>query len=133
MGLNGALAEQEEEPMTDSTTQTPVLDLLARMSTDSLDASLDGAAGEIGIDAEKVRGVLAAVAPIVGTARVASAQKPCCRPRGGGRGRGARGGTQPVGRRAERCPWAGPNPSPIGGGGPSPMSAARSPCHGHEA
>ena len=31
------------------------------------------AASEVGIDAEKVRGVLAAVAPIVGTARVASA------------------------------------------------------------
>ena len=31
------------------------------------------AASEIGIDAEQVRGVLAAVAPIVGTARVASA------------------------------------------------------------
>jgi hypothetical protein len=32
-----------------------------------------GAASEIGIDAEQVRGVLAAVAPIVGTARVTSA------------------------------------------------------------
>jgi hypothetical protein len=32
-----------------------------------------GAAGEVGLDAEQVRGVLAAVAPIVGTARVASA------------------------------------------------------------
>ena len=32
-----------------------------------------GAASEIGIDAEQVRGVLAAIAPIVGTARVASA------------------------------------------------------------
>ena len=31
------------------------------------------AATEIGIDAEQVRGVLAAIAPIVGTARVASA------------------------------------------------------------
>jgi alkylhydroperoxidase/carboxymuconolactone decarboxylase family protein YurZ len=31
------------------------------------------AASEIGIDAEQVRGVLAAVAPIVGTTRVASA------------------------------------------------------------
>ena len=31
------------------------------------------AAGEVGLDAESVRGVLAAVAPIVGTARVASA------------------------------------------------------------
>ena len=32
-----------------------------------------GAASEMGIDAEQVRGVLAAIAPIVGTARVASA------------------------------------------------------------
>ena len=31
------------------------------------------AAGEVGIGAEQVRGVLAAIAPIVGTARVASA------------------------------------------------------------
>ncbi len=31
------------------------------------------AASEIGIDAEQVRGVLAAIAPIVGTARIASA------------------------------------------------------------
>ena len=30
-------------------------------------------AGEVGVDAEQVRGVLAAIAPIVGTARVASA------------------------------------------------------------
>ena len=32
-----------------------------------------GAASELGIDPEQIRGVLAAVAPIVGTARVASA------------------------------------------------------------
>ena len=32
-----------------------------------------GAASEIGIDVEQVRGVLAAIAPIVGTARIASA------------------------------------------------------------
>ena len=32
-----------------------------------------GAAGEVGVDGEQVRDVLAAVAPIVGTARVASA------------------------------------------------------------
>jgi hypothetical protein len=31
------------------------------------------AAGEVGIDAEQVRGVLAAIAPIVGTTRVVSA------------------------------------------------------------
>ena len=86
--------------MSESTTETPVLDLLASMTADSLEASsLDpetlmlvriaalaavdaptvsyllnlGAASEIGIDAEQVRGVLAAIAPIVGTARVASA------------------------------------------------------------
>ena len=78
----------------------PVLDLLARMTADSLEvSSLDpesimlvriaalisvdappasyllnlGMASEIDIDAEQVRAVLAAVAPIVGTARVASA------------------------------------------------------------
>ena len=32
-----------------------------------------GAASELGIDPEQVRGVLAAIAPIVGTARIASA------------------------------------------------------------
>ena len=78
----------------------PVLDLLARMTADSLEvSSLDpesimlvriaalisvdappasyllnlGMASEIDMDAEQVRAVLAAVAPIVGTARVASA------------------------------------------------------------
>jgi hypothetical protein len=79
---------------------TPVLDLLASMTADSLEASsLDseelmlvrlaalvamdappasyllnlGAASELGFDLDDVRGVLAAIAPIVGTARVASA------------------------------------------------------------
>lgn len=82
------------------TTATPVLDLLASMTADSIEAAdLDsetlmlvriaalvavdappvsylmnlGVASELDIDAEKVRGVLAAVAPIVGTARVVSA------------------------------------------------------------
>ena len=32
-----------------------------------------GAAGEIGVDEDQVRGVFAAIAPIVGTARIASA------------------------------------------------------------
>jgi alkylhydroperoxidase/carboxymuconolactone decarboxylase family protein YurZ len=77
-----------------------VLDLLEGMTADSLAASdLDpetlmlvriaalvavdapavsyllnlGAASEIGVDGEQVRGVLAAIAPIVGTARIASA------------------------------------------------------------
>ena len=86
--------------MAESTTDTPVLDLLASMTADSIAASsLDPktlmlvriaalaavdappvsyllnleAAGEVGVDAEQVRGVLAAIAPIVGTARVASA------------------------------------------------------------
>ena len=86
--------------MTDPTSQSPVRDLLADMTAQSLAASsLDetslmlvriaalvavdapavsyllnlDAANEIGIDAEQVRGVLAAVAPIVGTARIASA------------------------------------------------------------
>jgi len=81
-------------------TETPVLDLLAKMTADSIDASdLDaeslmlvriaalvavdappasyllniGAASEAGVDAEKIRGVFAAIAPIVGTARITSA------------------------------------------------------------
>jgi 4-carboxymuconolactone decarboxylase len=86
--------------MTLSTTETPVLDLLASMTADSIEASsLDpetlilvriaalaavdapaisyllnlGAASDVGVDPDQVRGVLAAVAPIVGTARIASA------------------------------------------------------------
>jgi len=86
--------------MAGSTSETPVLDLLASMTADSVEASdLDagtlvlvriaalaavdapaisyllnlGAASEVGVDAEQVRGVLAAIAPIVGTARIASA------------------------------------------------------------
>ena len=86
--------------MAGSTSETPVLDLLATMTADSIEASslepetlalvriaalvaVDApavsyllnlaAAGDLGVDAEQVRGVLAAVAPIVGTARVASA------------------------------------------------------------
>ena len=82
------------------TTETPVLDLLAKMTTDSLEASsLDpkslmlvrlaalvavdappasyltnlGMAAETGVDIDDVRGVLAAVAPIVGSPRVAEA------------------------------------------------------------
>jgi alkylhydroperoxidase/carboxymuconolactone decarboxylase family protein YurZ len=80
--------------------EAPVLDVLASMTADSVEASsLDaetlmlvriaalvavdappasyllnlGTAREMGIDEEQVRGVLTAVAPIVGTARVASA------------------------------------------------------------
>jgi len=82
------------------TRETPVLDLLESMTADSTEASsLDAdtlmlvriaalvavdappvsyalnleAAGDLEIDPEQVQGVLAAVAPIVGTARVASA------------------------------------------------------------
>ena len=81
-------------------TEAPVLDLLKTMTADSIEAStLDketlmlvriaalvavdappssyllniGAAGDVGIDADQVQGVLSGVAPIVGTARIASA------------------------------------------------------------
>jgi 4-carboxymuconolactone decarboxylase len=80
--------------------EAPILDLLAKMTADALEAtglddrtlmlvriaalvSVDappasymlnlGVAGESGVDADQVQGVLAAVAPIVGTARVVSA------------------------------------------------------------
>jgi alkylhydroperoxidase/carboxymuconolactone decarboxylase family protein YurZ len=83
-----------------SEVEAPVLDLMALMTAASAEASsLDdetfglvriaalaaadappvsyllnlGAAAEAGIDPEQIRGVLAAIAPIVGTARVASA------------------------------------------------------------
>jgi 4-carboxymuconolactone decarboxylase len=86
--------------MAESTGDTPVLDLLASMTRESVAASsLDSqtlmlvriaalaaidappvsyllnveAASEVGVDAEQVRGVLAAIAPIIGTARVVSA------------------------------------------------------------
>ena len=86
--------------MAEQTTETQVLDLLKSMTADSIAASsLDletlvlvriaalvavdapavsyllnlEAASEVGIDGEQVRGVLAGIAPIVGTARVASA------------------------------------------------------------
>ena len=86
--------------MAESNTETPVLDLLESMTADSVTASsLDpetlmlvriaalvavdapsvsyllnlAVAGDMDLDPEQVRGVLAAVAPIVGTARIASA------------------------------------------------------------
>jgi 4-carboxymuconolactone decarboxylase len=86
--------------MASPTDETPLLDLLASMTAESIAvSSLDpdelmlvriaalaavdapsvsyltnlDAIAEVGIDAERVRGVLAAIAPIVGTARVASA------------------------------------------------------------
>jgi 4-carboxymuconolactone decarboxylase len=81
-------------------TDTPLLDLLGRMTVDSVQtSSLDeqtlmlvrvaalvavdappasyllnlGAAGEVGVTSDQVTGVLAAVAPIVGTTRVVAA------------------------------------------------------------
>ena len=86
--------------MATSTSETPVLDLLKDMTAASIDATnLDEqtlmlvriaalvavdappvsyalnleAAGQVGLDPERVRDVLAGIAPIVGTARVASA------------------------------------------------------------
>ena len=86
--------------MPGSPDETPVLDLLGRMTADSMDAStLDahtlmlvriaalaavdaapfsyvanlGAVADAGVDADNVRGVLTAIAPIVGTARIVSA------------------------------------------------------------
>ena len=86
--------------MAGETTDTPVLDLLSKMTADSIEASnLDAetlmlvrlaaliavdaapvsymlnlaAAGEVGLEAETAQDVLTAVASIVGTARVMSA------------------------------------------------------------
>ena len=86
--------------MSDTTTDAPVLELLARMTTDAYESSsldldtlilvriaalvavdappvsyalnLDVAA-EDGLDLDTIRGVLTAIAPIVGTARIAAA------------------------------------------------------------
>ena len=86
--------------MPEKSTDTPVLDLLSSMTADSIEASslepdelmlvriaalvaIDappasyllnlGAAGEVDVDAEQIRCVLAAVAPIVGTPKVVAA------------------------------------------------------------
>jgi|SRR5215470_1197735 len=86
--------------MADQPSDTPVLDLLTQMTTDSIEASsLDeqtlmlvriaalvavdappmsylanlAVAGEIGIGVEDLRGVFTAIAPIVGTPRVVAA------------------------------------------------------------
>jgi alkylhydroperoxidase/carboxymuconolactone decarboxylase family protein YurZ len=86
--------------MADVKSEIPILDLIASMTAQSIEASgLDprsvmlarlaalvaidappasyllnlGVAGEVGVDEEQVRGVLAAVAPIVGTPRVVAA------------------------------------------------------------
>jgi alkylhydroperoxidase/carboxymuconolactone decarboxylase family protein YurZ len=84
----------------DDQSESPVLELLAKMTADSIEASsLDpktlmlvriaglvavdappasyllnvGIAGETGVEGDEVQGVLTALAPIVGTARIASA------------------------------------------------------------
>lgn len=86
--------------MAQQTHESPVLDLLTKMTMESIEASsLDpkslmlvriaglvavdappasyllnvGTAGEMGVEADEVQGVLIALAPIVGTARIASA------------------------------------------------------------
>jgi len=86
--------------MSAESSDTPLLDLLGRMTVDSMEtSSLDeqtlmlvrvaalvavdappasyllnlGAAGEVGVDTDQIMGVLAGVAPIVGTPRVAAA------------------------------------------------------------
>src|SRR6478672_5513958 len=93
-------ARLEGEDMADQSTETPVFDLLGRMTAVSIEASgLDdrtlmivrltalvavdappasyllnlAAATDVGLDEQVVRDVLAALAPIVGTARVVSA------------------------------------------------------------
>jgi 4-carboxymuconolactone decarboxylase len=91
---------QKETAMAAEPTGTPVLDLITSMTAASMEASnLDpetlmlvriaalvaegaptasylmnlGAAAEIGVDIEQVQGVLAAVAPIVGTTHIVDA------------------------------------------------------------
>jgi len=86
--------------MSSAPADTPILDLLGRMTADSVETStLDeqtlmlvrvaalvavdappasyllnlGAAGDVGVTSDQVTGVLAAVAPIVGTTRVVAA------------------------------------------------------------
>jgi 4-carboxymuconolactone decarboxylase len=86
--------------MTDQASESPILDLLATMNRAGIEASkldpqslmlvrmaalvaLDAApvsymlnlemAGEVDLDPEQIEGMLAAIAPIVGAARVASA------------------------------------------------------------
>ena len=95
--------------MAEQPSESPVLDLLTSMTAESMEASsLDGqtlmlvriaalvavdappasyllnlgVAGEVGVGPEEIRGVLAAVAPIVGTPRVASATGNIARARG---------------------------------------------------
>jgi alkylhydroperoxidase/carboxymuconolactone decarboxylase family protein YurZ len=90
----------ERSPMAEQETDAPLVDLLTKMTLQSIEASdLDekslmlvriaalvavnappasyllnlGAASELGVGEDEVRGVLIAIAPIVGTARIASA------------------------------------------------------------
>ena len=99
-GVDDRTARRDKEILMPEVTETPVLDLLASMTADSVEASsLDpekvmlvriaalvamdappvsylynlGTAADFDVDADDVRGILAAIAPIVGTARVASA------------------------------------------------------------
>ena len=92
--------QREESSMSAESSDTPLLDLLGRMTIDSMETSgLDeqtlmlvrvaalvavdappasyllnlGAAGEVGVTTEQIMGVLAGVAPIVGTTRVVAA------------------------------------------------------------
>jgi alkylhydroperoxidase/carboxymuconolactone decarboxylase family protein YurZ len=87
-------------PMSAESSDTPLLDLLGRMTVDSMEtSSLDeqtlmlvrvaalvavdappasyllnlGAAGEVGVSSDQITGVLAGIAPIVGTTRVVAA------------------------------------------------------------
>ena len=98
--LNVSSSEREEALMSSAPADTPILDLLGRMTADSVETStLDeqtlmlvrvaalvavdappasyllnlGAAGDVGVTSDQVTGVLAAVAPIVGTTRVVAA------------------------------------------------------------
>ena len=141
--------------MSELTTKTPVLDLLASMTADSIEASsLDAetlmlvriaalaavdsppisyalnlqAASDLDIDPDQVRGVLAAIAPIVGTARIASATVNILEALEiAHRGRGSRRGTQEL-----ASTFAQPLPSRTGWAGgtyrgkPSPFVAAAS-------
>jgi alkylhydroperoxidase/carboxymuconolactone decarboxylase family protein YurZ len=96
----GMTMDRRETDMSERTVETPVLDLLTSMTKKSFDATtLDaeklilvriaalvaidappasylmnlGAADEVGVGPEEIQGVLTAVAPIVGTAKVVSA------------------------------------------------------------
>jgi hypothetical protein len=100
VGLDARPVSERYTNMSDNLNDAPVLDLLARMTADSLAASsLDTetlilvriaalvavdaapvsyalnleAAAAGGLDIDSIRGVLTAIAPIVGTARIAAA------------------------------------------------------------